>query len=46
MESRAGDALEQRFLGRITPGATVPVRFDPAAPNNVAIDFRAMGFAF
>lgn len=33
-------------LGRIAPGATIPVRFDPAAPANVAIDFRAMGFAF
>jgi hypothetical protein len=32
-------------MARIVPGATVPVRFDPAAPANVAVDFRAMGYA-
>lgn len=32
-------------MARVCPGATVPVRFDPATPANVAIDFRAMGFA-
>lgn len=32
-------------MARVCPGATVPVRFDPAAPSNVAIDFRAMGYA-
>lgn len=32
-------------MARVCPGATVPVRFDPSTPANVAIDFRAMGFA-
>lgn len=32
-------------MARIIPGATVPVRFDAQAPTNIAIDFRAMGFA-
>jgi len=32
-------------MARVVPGATVPVRFDPDAPSNIAIDFRAMGFA-
>ena len=31
-------------MARVVPGAVVPVRFDPAAPANVAIDLRAMGF--
>jgi hypothetical protein len=31
-------------MGRIQPGAMVPVRFDPMNPQNVAIDFRGMGF--
>lgn len=41
----AAELIPLYALGRIAPGATVPVRFDPAAPTNVAIDFRAMGFA-
>jgi len=31
-------------MGRIQPGATVPVRFDPMNPQRVAIDLRSMGF--
>lgn len=31
-------------MARVTPGATVPVRFDPMNPARVAIDFRSMGF--
>jgi hypothetical protein len=31
-------------MGRIQPGAMVPVRFDSMNPQNVAIDFRGMGF--
>ncbi len=31
-------------MARVVPGAVVPVRFDPAAPSNVAIDLNAMGF--
>lgn len=31
-------------MGRVQPGAMVPVRFDPANAMNVAIDLRSMGF--
>lgn len=31
-------------MGRVQPGATVPVRFNPGMPSQVAVDFRAMGF--
>jgi hypothetical protein len=31
-------------MGKVQPGAFVPVRFDPMNPMAVAIDFRAMGF--
>ncbi|MBS2013288.1 MAG: hypothetical protein JST00_10400 [Deltaproteobacteria bacterium] len=31
-------------MARIQPGAMVAVRFDPANPARVAIDFRSMGF--
>jgi hypothetical protein len=31
-------------MASVQPGATVPVRFDPAMPSKVAVDFRAMGF--
>jgi hypothetical protein len=31
-------------MGRVQPGTFVPVRFDPMNPQNVAIDFRGMGF--
>jgi hypothetical protein len=31
-------------MGRIQPGALVPVRFDPMNPARVAMDLRGMGF--
>ena len=31
-------------MGRVQPGATVPVRFNPGMPSQVTVDFRAMGF--
>jgi hypothetical protein len=31
-------------MGRVQPGAMLPVKFDPMNPMNVAIDFRSMGF--
>lgn len=31
-------------MGRIQPGAMVPVRFSPHNPQEVAIDMRSMGF--
>lgn len=31
-------------MGRIQPGAMVPVKYDPVNPMSAAIDFRAMGF--
>lgn len=30
--------------GRVQPGATISVRYDPADPKQVAIDFQAMGY--
>lgn len=32
-------------MPRIQPGAVVPVRFNPQNPTQLAVDFRAMGFA-
>lgn len=31
-------------LARVTPGATVPVKLDPANPSRLTIDWSAMGF--
>lgn len=31
-------------MGRVQPGAFVPLRFDATNPSRVAIDFRAMGY--
>ncbi len=31
-------------LARVSPGATVPVKCDPANPVNLTIDWAAMGF--
>lgn len=33
-------------MARVAPGATVPVKCDPANPANLTIDWAAMGFMF
>lgn len=33
-------------MARVAPGATVPVKCDPANPANLTIDWAAMGYAF
>ncbi len=31
-------------MARVAPGATVPVKCDPANPANLTIDWAAMGY--